>query len=448
MWELIFGLPAAYVTWRKIRLNRKRLRVWKAAARSCGLQIKKVSSAWAFRLRLNARAGPVEVRIEQSERKEYGCLIVVVAPGPLDSSGIRICRAASKPQGEHEIEIGDVPFDKAFDVAGPARLLSALLDGETRHLLIGAGSQTPLLEIANGELWAETFDNRVAGLLPLLLAIGRRFAQPLDAARRLTENARQDPDAGVRLRNLLHLIREHPGTPGTVEALRTACADPSPQVRLRAAEELGAEGHGILVELAESATDDATNAQALSLLGRELAPDHATTILNVALRRRRILTARACLEALGRSGGAGAVRVLAKILKREEAELAVAAATALGTTGNPAAEPPLILALLREDHGVLVAAANALARIGSTAAVLPLKQAAERSSHLPGVRKATRQAIGEIQSRLPGASPGQLSLAPAEAGQLSLAQTETGQLSLASDPAGQLSLSGDDDPEI
>ena len=44
--------------------------------------------------------------------------------------------------------------------------------------------------------------------------------------------------------------------------------------------------------------------------------------------------------------------------------------------------------------------------------------------------------------RLPGASPGQLSLASTEAGQLSLAPTEAGQLSLAEDPAGRLSLGG------
>jgi HEAT repeat protein len=91
-----------------------------------------------------------------------------------------------------------------------------------------------------------------------------------------------------------------------------------------------------------------------------------------------------------------------------------------------------------------VAAANALARVGTTAAVLPLKELAEHTSHHPEIRKAARQAIAEIQSRLPGASPGQLSLAGTEAGQLSLAQAEAGQLSLAKDPAGELSLSGED----
>jgi len=74
------------------------------------------------------------------------------------------------------------------------------------------------------------------------------------------------------------------------------------------------------------------------------------------------------------------------------------------------------------------------------AAVLPLEEAAESFSHGPELVRATRQAIAEIQSRLPGASPGQLSLAGVETGQLSLA-TESGELSLATaDPAGELSL--------
>ena len=87
-----------------------------------------------------------------------------------------------------------------------------------------------------------------------------------------------------------------------------------------------------------------------------------------------------------------------------------------------------------------MAAASALGRVGSSAAVLPLKEAAESFSHDPELRRATRQAIAGIQSRVQGASPGQLSLAGAEAGQLSLAEAEAGQLSLAADPAGQVSL--------
>lgn len=443
MLELVFGLPALYgagMTWFLIRLNRKRLQGWEKAARSCGLRIEETSKPWAWRLWLKARAEPLGVRIEDSRRKDYRCEIVIEFPRPPGFSGVRIRREESKPPGAHEIEIGDEPFDKAFYIVGPTRLLFALLDVETRHLLISVNAESRLMEIVNGELRAGTFDNWIADLLPLLLEIGRRFARPLDAAERLAENARRDPDVGVRLRNLLLLSREFPGEPGTLETLRTACSDSSPQVRLRAAQELGAEGRGVLVELVESPEDDALNAQAISILGRELPLERTRAILIHSLRRRRLQTARACLDALGSSGAAEDVETLAKVLAREKGELAAAAAMALGTIGSAAAEPPLVLALQRDQTDLLVAAANALARVGTAAAVLPLKEVADRSSHHPDLRKATRQAIAEIQSRLQGASPGQLSLAGAEAGQLSLAQAEAGQLSLATDPAGQLSL--------
>ena len=84
---------------------------------------------------------------------------------------------------------------------------------------------------------------------------------------------------------------------------------------------------------------------------------------------------------------------------------------------------------------------------GSAAAVLQLEEAAESFSHDPEFVLATRQAIAEIQSRLPGASPGQLSLAGIETSQLSPAQAEASRLSLATDPAGQLSLPPEEPPE-
>ena len=75
-----------------------------------------------------------------------------------------------------------------------------------------------------------------------------------------------------------------------------------------------------------------------------------------------------------------------------------------------------------------VAAARALGRVGTVAAVAPLREAAERRGDL---RSAARQAIAEIQARLAGAEPGQLSLAGGEAGALSLADGEPGRLTLA-----------------
>jgi HEAT repeat protein len=279
---------------------------------------------------------------------------------------VRIRPESSFPT-EGEIEIGDKSFDNAFVIEGPAPMAFALLDAKTRRLLLHLSTEIRL-EIRLGELRVEDeSDKYLLALLPRLLEIGRRLAQPPDVPRRLADNAIRDPEARVRFQNLLFLIREYPREPETHEVLRV-------------------------------------------------------------------------------SGAATAVAALAKVMEQEKGELAIAAAQALGETGSLDAEPPLILALQSGTAALRVAAVNALGRVGTALAVLPLQEAARRSLFDFDLRRAIHQAIAEIQSRLQGASPGQLSLTGAEAGQLSLAQADAGQLSLSADPAGQLSLGGDDEP--
>ena len=423
-----------------IRKRFQRLRAWQDAAGSCGLQVVDVSG---WNPRVKARAGPVEVWIEACGKKEHSTRVVVVVPGPPDFRTVKI-RPEPPFRWKQEIEIGDQPFDSTYLIEGPMRLVCALLDAEARRLLVSINAESQWIEIADGELRVVRFGSYVSEILPLLLKLAQRFAQPVDVPRRLAENAQKDPEAGVRLQNLLLLIHELPGDPGTVEVLRTACLDPSPKIRLRAAKELGVEGRPILLELAENIEDDSVSAEAVPALDRELPFERTRAILERALDGRHTQTAHACLEALGRSGAAAAVDMLAKVMEQEKGELATAAAQALGALGNPAAEPSLILALQSESADLRVAAADALGRVGSVESVLPLKQAAERSWIDRELRRAARQAIAGIQSRLQGASPGQLSLAGAEAGQLSLAEAEAGQLSLANDTDGQLSLP---DPE-
>jgi hypothetical protein len=398
------------------------------------LDVVEVSSYSARRLKLAARAGPVEVRIEGA-RSQTSIQVAVVVPGLPGFSDVRIRRELQNPlPWVREIEVGDEPFDSTFYIGGPLRLVCALLDAETRRRLVGVNAESRL-DIVGGELQAETSDMQLAHVLTHLVDLGGRFSHSRDVTRRLTRNARQDPVAGVRLQNLLLLVRESPGNPRVVKALRRACSDSSPKVRLWAARELGAEGRDVLMQLAGSEADDDCSAQAVSALGLELPFERTKAILVQALRGRHIQTARACLEALGRSGTAAAVDDLAEVMAREKGELAVAAAQVLGMTGSAAAEPPLIQALRHEKAEVQVAAAIGLGRLGSAAAVLPLEEAAERSPRDHEIGRATRQAVAEIQSRLQGASRGQLSLAETKVGQLSLAQAEAGQLSLATDSA-------------
>jgi hypothetical protein len=394
-------------------LHGRRLRGWQETAAACGLEVVE-GSAW--KLQLTARTGPVEVKIGVGEKEGQPTRIVVSIPGPPGFSSMSIRR---KPllrwatdygtrREAWKIKIGDGSFDDTFLLEGPMPQILALLDAETRRLLTEVSTKGEL-ELSASDLRLDMSDEWVPYVLRHLLDIGRRFMQATDIPQLLTENARRDPEPGVRLRNLLALARESPNDPRTFEALRTACSDPSPEVRLQAAKELGAEGRDLLLDLAESLVDDAVSAEAVAALARALPLERTRAILDRALARRLLQTPRACLEALGLSGDA-------------------------------AAEPALLLVLQHEEEDLQMAAASALGRVGSVEAVLPLKEAAERSWLDLGLRRATRQAIAEIQSRLPDASPGQLSLAGVEAGQLSLAQAEAGQLSLATDPAGQLSL--------
>ena len=441
MWEILLVLlsrsaVAGAGLWHGIRGIKQK--AWQEIAVSCGLEI--VETSTFLRPVLKARAGRLTVWIEAYRDGNRSCKITVVIPGPPEFSMVRLL-PESQIQAR-EIEIGDPPFDDTFLIQGPVPLVLALLGAETRGLLLRVNLNNPL-EMSYGGLRVSLAEEKIPSVLPLILDIGQRFAQPVDIPQRLAENARQDPKAGVRLQNLLLLIREHSENPRTAEVLRAACSDSRPEIRLRAAKELGTEGRGVLLEIAESLSDDSLCAEAVSTLGQDLPFERVQAILDRAQGVRRLRTARACLEVLGRSGTAAAVDALAKVIALEKSELAAAAAQALGETGSPAAEPWLIPALQREEKDLRVAAANALGRAGSAAAVMPLKEAAERSLLDFDLRRATRQAIAEIQARLQGASPGQLSLAGAEAGQLSLAGAEAGQLSLAQAEAGQLSLSTD-----
>ncbi len=399
------------------------IEAWQAAAASCGLRVMDASS----RAGLWAWAGPLEVRIERIQRhRGHRARIQVVIPGPLDFIALRIHPVPLGPSSqEREIESGDGSFDARFSIAGPQQPALAMLDAETRRLLLRLSDECRL-EISSGSLRAEMSEEEVPRILPLLLEVGKRLAPSMnDLPRSLAENVKRDPVTRTRLQNLLLLTRELPENPATREALRIACSDPGP------------EGDEVLLELAETQMEYAPGAQVASILER-LSFERMAALLDLALERRRIRAARTFLELLGRRGAA-AVGPLVKVLSREKDELAVAAAEALGNTGGMAVEPHLIQALGHENPGVQVAAVNALARIGSAAAVLPLQEVAERLWLDGALRLAARRAITEIQLRLPG-SPGQMALAEVEVGQLSLAPADAGQLSLASDTAGQLSV--------
>jgi HEAT repeat protein len=273
---------------------------------------------------------------------------------------------------------------------------------------------------------------RLAEAVRALLNVAARLDPPPDVAARIAENTRTEPEWRVRLENVSLLAEKFPHHPATREALEAARGDARPEVRLAAALALGEDGLATLLEISSLRSgEEACVARVIAFLGKHITPGNAEEILSHALRSRQLKTIRACLRCLGKAGGPKAIKALAKVLIVEGDELAAAAAEALGASGEPAAEAPLLQALARDLVDVRVAAAAALGQVGSAAAVLPLKDLGVRGNATTSERRAARQAIAEIQSRLYGATPGQLSLAEGDAGALSLA---------GEDPAGRVSL--------
>jgi hypothetical protein len=353
-----------------------------------------------------------------------------------------VTTAIQKREGAVEIEIGDPLFDDTLFIGGEPAEIFARLDAATRRDLLAIQRQSRLY-IARGELRVSCDEERLEAplktFLGVLIRTARRLFGPLDIAGALARNSSGE-SAPVRLRNLVLLSREYAADARTAAALRSALGDAVPEIRLRAAQTLGEEGVEVLAQLAaDLAVGDSCSAGAVAALGLRLPEEQLDGVLAAALRRRRLETAAECIRLLGVRTGDGPVARLGEILRAESGSLAVAAARALGASPRPDAEAALIEALDGDFDELLLAVAESLAECGSPAAVLPLRQAAERRGGRELVR-AARQAVAKIQSRAPGASPGQLSLAADAAGQVSLAPAEAGGVSLAPAQSGALSL--------
>jgi hypothetical protein len=441
-------------------LKRRQVRAWCKAAAAAGVEGVEEGSLLSSELCTGSvDQRPVTVQdlhIVDVDDLLRGRILRITLEG---SSGITLrpetpATEMQKAAGAREIELGDDRFDSQVYVHGGEDVLRAVLDTETRQIVRGILQSgltiegDPLVQghviVRDGEVVAE-FDrhqSRVREHLPRFLAtlldVARRLDRPKSLVKRIVENTRREPEWQVRLGNLRLLAHAHPRHPLTREALKRGCQDERQAVQLECALALGvADAYDTLQEIACSEwADDKDASLALGALGTCLPLDKALSILAHALRTRRPETAVAAMGILGETAAPTVVAPLAKVLGLEKGALAVAAARALGASKQPAAEAPLLDALRISLLDVGVAVATALGQVGTAAAVLPLKEVAESAREAP-LRKAAREAIAAIQSRLGGASPGQLSLADGEAGQLSLADD---------DPRGRVSMAKADEP--
>jgi len=397
------------------------METWRQAVHEARLT--ELSEGFDFsRMYLHGRVGHLRMQLETYRRARYERGTRISIRGPAHALGALSVRreglgtTLGKELGTQEIEIGDARFDRECFIEGPPAVILAVLDHSTRRALSGVlggyvqaeGSETEVrarledgvLSVDIREYPFEEPGARVTSVLPRVLDLARRLVPPADLADRLAKNLRTEPEPGVRLQIVLVLAREFVGHPATRLSLAGACHDPSAEVRLRAATALGEDGRDTLLALvSQEAADDSCRARAIAALGVHFARPTLVAALQQARAAGRTLTACACLE------------LLATSLHEDNEGL-------------------LVEALSDSQTAVRLAAARALARIGTTAAVAPLLEAESAGGELRG---AARQAIAEIQARLKGAAPGQLSLAVAEAGTLALAGDDLGRVSLVED---------------
>lgn len=407
-----------------------RIRSWQRAVAHSGLT-EAATQDKLFGSAVTARDGDLEVRLEAYHRgkHQHGTRLTI---RPLSRRfGALTIRAEGlgtafekRLMGAREIELGDHVFDRDCFVQGPKALAMATLTSEVRRnlarllrgpVLTAHGRElSPRVSLEDGVLQVELRDNLFSAaddlpdVLDLALGVARGLRPPDDLGARLAENLRDEKDPDVRIRLVETLAREFPSHPKTAAALLAACSDESDEVRLRAAVVTPVEGRRTLIALASSdTTDDGLRARAVAALGGQVPVELAEATLRRALEAPAPETARACLDVL-------------QALRRHESE------------------PLLQRALEATDDSVRQAAARALRTCGSVASVARLLEIA-RDGKTSELRQAARLAVGDIQSRLPGAAPGQLALAEGTAGGLSLVDaTPVGELSLAD---GEPSLS-------
>jgi HEAT repeat protein len=354
-------------------------------------------------------------------------------PGHLGVRRETMWTALEKRRGAREIEVGDPRFDDLFFVTGAPPLVLAQLDAEVRHALAARAGEVDF-ELTNNRMTVHlpgAYQPQLRSVFGRLLDLARLLARPCPLPDRLIELLRTDPVVGVRVSAVRELEQDYAHHPEALAALRHATGDLTPEVRLRAASALGEEGRPVLAQLAEDPdVADEIAAAAVYDLSRSLAPDDSLRILKNALRGRRIETAASAIGALAKTPAAVAVPTLARVVEIEHGRLAAQAARALGHAGGDVAEHALLDALRRNrEADVRLAAVQALGAFCSVACVLPLQEAGARHAGDVELARAVRQAVAEIQSRQPGAGPGQLSLAENSVGHVSLA-ADVGRLSL------------------
>jgi HEAT repeat protein len=422
------AVVAYFVT--NVRAHRRCSSAWREGVRACGLQDARMWSLAGFAG--TARSGAFTLRVEPAIAAGVTALRVKLQT-VTDRMGLvkpHVPAGSNHVATSNEdIEIGDPRADARLIVTGEPLAVHALLDGETRALLVRLVDRPRLLtlDMSGGTLSFLAETAWFGETLGLVLRLAQRLAEVPPVEERVAALAGGDLLPSVRLTCLHALMEQRPRHPATRGALRAALSDPHPSVRLSAGLTLRTEGREALLGLArdpESTGEVAS--RAIVALGAHFPPDDAARTLETALRSGRFETVGACLDSLA-SRGAAHLEPVRAVLDGPSDTGAALAASALGLSGAAQAEPMLLQALERRSREVRAAAVRSLGRVGSAASVPLLRELEPQGDG--GFRRAVREAVASIQSRLVGAGQGQLALAQ-DGGALSLAADEGGRVSV------------------
>ncbi|MBI3268182.1 MAG: HEAT repeat domain-containing protein [Planctomycetes bacterium] len=418
-------------------------RAWEVAAAELGLQLVKRTSHMGFALTGRLHGFPVSVDMVLRGGKHKKTYTRFSITGTEIFEGLTfheegLLTKLGKVFTGEDVQVGSADFDRRALVSGLQAESLAVLDERTRPMLLQFLKQGGKLE--GGTLSLERPETikepralawNVQAVVELARALSIKKQEVPD---RLLRNATQDPEPGVRRRNLEALLT---GFAGSVEA-RSACEaalrEKNPAIRLLAIQGLGEAGWTAAQELVEAADVPLElRAEALGHLVEVLPNERLLPIVERALASRWEPLVCPALAGFRRLRHPPAFESLeARAREAQHPATVTALAEALGEHYGARAQAALLGLLRHESFAPRVAAARWLGRVGDVGAVEPLLACAQAAPLLGGeLRGAARDAVKAIQGRLSGAEGGCLTLA--ESG------GETGALSMVR-PAGDLSL--------
>lgn len=442
---LIVTVPAGALLLLKARLE-ARNRDWDGTARELGLR-------W-FGNRIDVEIDGLRATIW----REPGCVLAAVdGPSIPLSFGLVDAATALSESYVPDFLTGDGVFDRQVRVTGDRAHALAVLDSETRRLVLrvivhGGARLDGGRVIQRGSRLRE-----VVCRLDDLVALAKRLRMPAgEVAERLARNVESDRNTGVRFHSLCALTDRYPDTAACRRAGVAALRSGDPELRLEAAIRIGHSDTGTDADADEGARADpiavvcaivadasasvGLRIRALEHLAQPASAARAIPVLEAAASVAPTRLRCAAIAGLARLHHRAAVELFDRLADQASYATAAAIAAALEQIGDPAGERCLLRLLRRRDAEVVGVAVRALGAIGSPAAVEPLLELAERYA-VRSVRTAAWVAVERIQGRLSGAERGQLSLA--RAGHLEGAVSPAAEVA----PGGELSLADGEGPQ-